>query len=933
MGKVILYLMLKAVFLLILLFFLGCSRSITVSFSNSGITVNETGGGTVTVTLNLSQNPKHKLFEPGVENPGTSRDVIVPFTVSGSTDYEEDHNLLNGSVTIKEGELSTSLSFNYFDDELDEEDETIIVSLGNPNNGVQIGEYGTFTVTILDDDVPPRISFALSSSSVNEESLSTLVTISLNNPSGRILTVPFTFSGSAERNIDFSAEDYLVIPKKTTSIDFPITITDDIFDEEAETVEITMGTVENAVLGSPYTHTITINDNDTPSTVNFASDSQIVSEAASSVSVLVGLNRASGLDITVPYTVTGTATPEIDHALASSGNVIIPKGSTSTTITFNIVDDSLDEDDETVIITMGSPVNATKGSTSITTITITDNDPLPQVRFTSATSGAVEPSRATSFLSTITVELTTKSGRDVSVPYTVSGTSTYNDDHDLSSGTLTITAGNTTNNINFNVKSDDIYEGDETIIVSLSSPTNAELGTPSSHTVTIVDADSPPKVCFTIGPNLNESLNKQNIIAWFVGSAKSAFTTTVGFSLSTTGLSNPATICEASCSSCDIVADNPKEVVISPGYTDGTSQIFTACKDGVTESDEYFNVIMSDIANAVKGTTVDCGNSKDYVYTVKINANSTRNFSFSTSSTVVSEWSKKIKIKASLNESSENDIDIPFELKGEGIAEAKNFHVKKGDLHSVAVIEILDDLEEVFAKEIQLTLKKTSDIGLRKPLKHTITVLDNDWQKKISGFSLWLNTEKNLKTELNYISAWSDLLDEEKEFIAIENRPHLIFDENTPFGFVEFKDQTERLFSQAPLSLKTSTILYIAAKKNFEPYISVILNNTKSLFDDYMETFLSGFAWLGFLYKSVIYDGEILRCQEKNNEQILNSAIIRFKNELFSKNKLYPSKKLGEISELMVFDKPLLDTEHNKILKYLLLKHSISPKKCKNLVK
>ena len=63
------------------------------------------------------------------------------------------------------------------------------------------------------------------------------------------------------------------------------------------------------------------------------------------------------------YTITGTATGSgTDYTLAN-GTLTIPAGSTSGTITIaSIVDDTLDEVDETVIVTLSNPSNATLGS-------------------------------------------------------------------------------------------------------------------------------------------------------------------------------------------------------------------------------------------------------------------------------------------------------------------------------------------------------------------------------------------------------------------------------------------------------------------------------------------------------------------------------------------------------------------------------------------
>ena len=47
----------------------------------------------------------------------------------------------------------------------------------------------------------------------------------------------------------------------------------------------------------------------------------------------------------------------------------------------SIVDDALDEDNETVILSLSSPSNANLGSDDTHTYTITDNDDAPTVEF------------------------------------------------------------------------------------------------------------------------------------------------------------------------------------------------------------------------------------------------------------------------------------------------------------------------------------------------------------------------------------------------------------------------------------------------------------------------------------------------------------------------------------------------------------------------
>src|SRR5262249_4725282 len=89
--------------------------------------------------------------------------------------------------------------------------------------------------------------------------------------------------------------------------------------------------------------------------------------------VTAQLSAASGLPITVPFTVGGTATNPADYTITASPITISPGGTTGT-ITITVVDDATPESSETVIVTIGTPTNATQGATTVHTPTITDND-------------------------------------------------------------------------------------------------------------------------------------------------------------------------------------------------------------------------------------------------------------------------------------------------------------------------------------------------------------------------------------------------------------------------------------------------------------------------------------------------------------------------------------------------------------------------------
>jgi hypothetical protein len=93
--------------------------------------------------------------------------------------------------------------------------------------------------------------------------------------------------------------------------------------------------------------------------------------------------------------------------------ITINAGSTTASATITVVDDAINENSETVIVTMGSPTNATQGATTVHTATITDNDTAPTVEWTESSQTNAESVTTV----TVTAQLSAASGLNVTVPY------------------------------------------------------------------------------------------------------------------------------------------------------------------------------------------------------------------------------------------------------------------------------------------------------------------------------------------------------------------------------------------------------------------------------------------------------------------------------------------------------------------------------------
>jgi hypothetical protein len=282
-----------------------------------------------------------------------------------------------------------------------------------------------------------------------------------------------------------------------TSVNVVVTSKGDTLDEANETVIVTIGTPTNATPGTITAETLTINDDDASPTVAFTSAGTSPNEGNTNVTLTVQLSAASGRDVTVPYTINAasTATDPADYTISPAAQVTIPAGQTSTTIVIAMVEDTLDEPDETVIVDLDVPTNATLGATTTYTLTIQDDDNAPQVSFNSSESNgsALEgtPPPPTAIDYTYTVVLTAASGRDVTVPLLYTGTATSGSDYSGPASVM-IPAGQTSANVTITVNKDSDPEVNETIIITIDATNvmNAGTKTPLSRTHTITNDDT-----------------------------------------------------------------------------------------------------------------------------------------------------------------------------------------------------------------------------------------------------------------------------------------------------------------------------------------------------------------------------------------------------------------------------------------------------------
>jgi hypothetical protein len=196
-----------------------------------------------------------------------------------------------------------------------------------------------------------------------------------------------------------------------------------------------------------------------PPTVSVG-DAAVTEGNTGTVNVTFTLTLAypSPFDVTVHYaTADGTAAAGSDY-VAASGDVTIPAGQTSATVTVAVKGDRLGEPTETFAVNLTAATNATI-SDGQGIGTILDNE--PRISFSNVTQKEGKKNRTTQF--TFTITLSAAYDQPVTVSFrTGDGTAKTSDgDYVANTGTITFAPGETTKAITIEVKGDNKREADE----------------------------------------------------------------------------------------------------------------------------------------------------------------------------------------------------------------------------------------------------------------------------------------------------------------------------------------------------------------------------------------------------------------------------------------------------------------------------------------
>ena len=568
------------------------SETFTVTLSDpSGATLGADPTATVTITDDDAA-PEVSVADATVAEGGTaqvtvsldrasSKEITVWWQTSdgtaGSGDYSDQTT--KQKIVFKAGETSKVVTIKTADDAVHEGSETFTVTLSDPS-GATLGADPTATVTITDDDAAPEVSVA---DATVAEGGTAQVTVSLDRASSKEITVWWQTSDGTAGSGDYSdqtTKQKIVFKAGETSKVVTIKTADDAVHEGSETFTVTLSDPSGATLGADPTATVTITDDDAAPEVSVA-DATVAEGGTAQVTV--SLDRASSKEITVWWqTSDGTAGSGDYSGQTTKQKIVFKAGETSKVVTIKTADDAVHEGSETFTVTLSDPSGATLGADPTATVTITDDDAVPEVSVADAT--VAEGGTAQ-----VTVSLNRASSKDVTVYYsTADGTAGSGDySGQTTKQKIVFKAGETSKVVTIKTADDAVHEGSETFTVTLSDPSGATLGADPTATVTITDDDAAPEVSVA-DATVAEGGTAQVTVSLNRASSKDV---TVYYSTA-----------DGTAGSGDYSGQTTKQkIVFKAGETSKVIAIKTA-DDTVHEGSETFTVTLSDPSGATLGT-------------------------------------------------------------------------------------------------------------------------------------------------------------------------------------------------------------------------------------------------------------------------------------------------------------------------------------------
>lgn len=521
-------------------------------------------------------------------------------------------------------------------------------------------------------------------------------------------------------------------------VDFRVVVSEDSIYEQDEFLNfiITQNDMDYSTK-SPSQFSLKIENEDSIPKVSITasdidtSEDGLTAGAPAARDFVVSLDRSSYLPITVFLTTDSSSTADAsDFSIPQAVTFDAYTTDLDQTVTFQAQDDSTNEVLETAIVKLQNPINAQINSSfSDISFTIADNEGAPEYGFTSSTLSCDEDESTpiTNCAVELTVSGATNLEQTLIVPYTISTTDKAykNVDYVLSQGFFTINSGDTSSTIFIDPIDDNIFEGNETITLTIADvPAQGEvISGQESIDITITDNESAPIVSFIASNYTAQEGSTFYLPISMSGVADEPITITYSIGGSSTAADH------------SLVATS---AVISAGVSSYAIPIMIY-NDSVMDQDD--TIVISSLSAASPGTT---GATTSTTITLK-EAGSFPEVSFSSLNQSVTEGATAT-FDITLSGAAEDDLNIQIttdDLSSEGAAvdftaittsSAGCSFIAAPDLLTISAgtttcsidVATTDDTIDEPTEQLRLNIVQPQNLVVGANSSHTIDIVDND---------------------------------------------------------------------------------------------------------------------------------------------------------------------------------------------------------------
>ncbi len=251
------------------------------------------------------------------------------------------------------------------------------------------------------------------------------------------------------------------------------------------TLEVTAKDVAGNITVEEWTFFV---DTSASRPVRFSTTNYTVMEGDSAV-ITVERSGILTTSSTVVFSTAGNSAVAAADYSPLTQTVSFEPGETTKTVIVPTIDDNSYEGPERFKVTLSSPGGCILGSTTTAFINISDNDPIPEISFSTGSYTVDEGDTVT-----VTVVRSGATGGASAVNYATSEGTASLSDFVSSAGTLSFGPGETVKTFTVTINTDMEIEEDEALYINLSDPVDADLTTPADAVLTIVDTTPLPVI-------------------------------------------------------------------------------------------------------------------------------------------------------------------------------------------------------------------------------------------------------------------------------------------------------------------------------------------------------------------------------------------------------------------------------------------------------